>query len=298
MRLVVANGNEIAEDLVADVGSCLEYFLGRRPILIADFAGAEDMAAAPPSLDVFDAFEQLGGSGALSVDAAHLRSVGGDVTAAAALGMAEHDEEATRDVDELMAPLFFVGLLQDRQIAVFRREGDHVGQGWGLTKPDRVDVFERVEVDDHAMLTLRDLFRQKAVPVARAWRALHVFGSHAAAFQVFEISGVVSVSDHVFGNAAVAKMPGYRFHPHGVGARPAVDNLTVGLGARVPVLADLFLLEVADIACGFEQGAGLACDIHENWNASPVLLGLPLIYWRHGAVECRKPWAFPAWDRA
>ena len=93
MRLVVANGNEIAEDLVADVGSCLEYFLGRRPILIADFAGAEDMAAAPPSLDVFDAFEQLGGSGALSVDAAHLRSVGGDVTAAAALGMAEHDEE-------------------------------------------------------------------------------------------------------------------------------------------------------------------------------------------------------------
>src|SRR5712672_2581678 len=62
-RLVMADGDEIAEDLVADVGPALEHFLGRRPVLVADLAGAEDMAAAPASFDVFDAFEQLGGFG-------------------------------------------------------------------------------------------------------------------------------------------------------------------------------------------------------------------------------------------
>src|SRR5271165_2142792 len=72
--LEVTYGGEIADDLVADVGPSLEYFLGRRPVLVADLAGSEDVAAAPPSLDVFDASEQLGGSGALFVDAAHLRS--------------------------------------------------------------------------------------------------------------------------------------------------------------------------------------------------------------------------------
>ena len=72
----------------------LEYLLGRWPILVADLAGAEDMAAAPASFDVFDALEQLGGAATLFVDAAHLCGVGGDVTAAAALGMAQHDKEA------------------------------------------------------------------------------------------------------------------------------------------------------------------------------------------------------------
>jgi hypothetical protein len=62
--LVVADGDEITEDFVADVSPSLEYFLGRRPILVADLAGAEDMAATPASLDVLDAFEQLGGFGA------------------------------------------------------------------------------------------------------------------------------------------------------------------------------------------------------------------------------------------
>ena len=72
--LVVAYGNEIAEDFVADVGPSLEYFLGRRPLLVADLAGAEDMAAAPPSFDVFDAFEQLGGFGtAVSLPTAAIR---------------------------------------------------------------------------------------------------------------------------------------------------------------------------------------------------------------------------------
>jgi hypothetical protein len=60
----VAYGYEIADDLVADVGPSLEYFLGRRPVLVPDLAGAKNMAAAPASFDVFDAFEQLGGFGA------------------------------------------------------------------------------------------------------------------------------------------------------------------------------------------------------------------------------------------
>ena len=34
----------------------------------------------------------------------------------------------------------------------------------GLTELDRVDVFERVEIDDCATLSVRDLFRQKAMP--------------------------------------------------------------------------------------------------------------------------------------
>ena len=42
----MADGDEIADDLVADVGPSLEYFLGRRPILVPDLAGAEDVASA------------------------------------------------------------------------------------------------------------------------------------------------------------------------------------------------------------------------------------------------------------
>src|SRR5215469_9955860 len=81
MWLVVADGDEILDDLVADVGPCIEHYLGRRPILVADLAGAEDAAAAPTSFDVFAAFEQHGVFGALFVDAAHLLRIGGDVTA-------------------------------------------------------------------------------------------------------------------------------------------------------------------------------------------------------------------------
>src|SRR5271165_1191646 len=287
--LVVTYGGEIADDLVADVGPSLEYFLGRWPVLVADLAGAEDVAAAPPSLDVFDASEQLGGSGALFVDTAHLRSVGGDVTAAAALGMAERDEEAARDIHNLLTP-FWSGFLQDRQIAVFWCEGGHAGQGWNLTELDRVDVLERVEIDDHAMLALRDLFRQKAVPVTRAWRAQHVFRFHAAAFQVLEIAGVISVSDHVLGGAAVAEVPGHRLHLHGMDVCPAVQDLAGS------ILADLFLLEVAGVAGSFEEGAGVARDIREDWNASPVLFGLALLDRRHRAVQFRKLRAFPASD--
>src|SRR6266446_852283 len=110
----MADGHEVADDRIADVGPFLEYLFGRRPILVADFAGAEDAAGAPPSFDVFDAFEQLCVPATLFVDAAHFRSVGGDVTAAATLVMAEHDEEAARDIDDLRTPLL-VGFLQDRQ---------------------------------------------------------------------------------------------------------------------------------------------------------------------------------------
>ena len=93
--------------------------------------------------------------------------------------MAEHDKKPARDIDDLQ--MILVCFLQDRQIAVFRREGGHAGQGWSLAELGRVDVLECVEVDDHASLALRDLFRQEAVPVARAWRSLHVFRLHAAA---------------------------------------------------------------------------------------------------------------------
>jgi hypothetical protein len=59
--LVVAYGYEIAEDLVADVGPLLDYFLGGGPSLVPDLAGSEKTPVAPASFDVFDAFEQLGG---------------------------------------------------------------------------------------------------------------------------------------------------------------------------------------------------------------------------------------------
>src|SRR3984893_2606341 len=109
----MADGHEGADDRVADVGPFFEDLFGSRAFLVADFAGAEDAAAAPPSFDVFDALEQLYVLAALCVDAAHLLGVGGDVTAAATLGMAEHDEEAARDVYDLRTPLL-VGFLQDR----------------------------------------------------------------------------------------------------------------------------------------------------------------------------------------
>ena len=64
----------------------LDYFLSRRPILVADLAGAEDMAATPASLDVFAPLNSLAYLARSFIDAAHLRSIGGDVTAAAALG--------------------------------------------------------------------------------------------------------------------------------------------------------------------------------------------------------------------
>src|ERR1700747_1885131 len=114
--LVVADGDEILQDLVADVGPRLEYFLGRWPILIADFAGAEDSAAAPTSFDVFGALEQSGVFGALFVDATHLQRIGGDISSTAALWMAQHGEKAARDVDDLQVVL--ICCLQDRQIAV------------------------------------------------------------------------------------------------------------------------------------------------------------------------------------
>ena len=115
----MADGDEIADDFVADVGPLLEYFLGRRPVLVADLAGAEDMAAAPASFDVFGAFEQLGGFGS-AVSLANCGyqavAVGRDIAPTAAFGMAEHDEEAAHDVDDLQ--MILVCFLQDRQITM------------------------------------------------------------------------------------------------------------------------------------------------------------------------------------
>jgi hypothetical protein len=57
-------------------------------------------------------------------------------------------------------------------------------------------------------------------------------------------------------------------------ARPAIDDLTVSLGTRVSVPAGLFLLEVADIAGGFEESAGFARDIRENRGFRPIFVPL------------------------
>ena len=43
--LVVADGDEIAKDLAADVSPFIEYFLGGRPVRISDLAGTEN---SPP----------------------------------------------------------------------------------------------------------------------------------------------------------------------------------------------------------------------------------------------------------
>jgi hypothetical protein len=109
-------------------------------------------------------------------------------------------------------------------------------------------------------------------------------------FQVLEISGVIAISDHVLGDAAVAEVPGHRLYLHGMDACPAVEDLAGG------ILADLFLLEVADVPGAFEEVAGFARDILEDWGCAPVLLGLAVLDRRHCAVELRKPRAFPARD--
>src|ERR1700730_12387509 len=119
--LVVADAHEVLEDAVADVGPSLDYFLRRRPILVASCARAEDAAAAPPTLDIFDALEQAGVLLPGAVDAAHLQSVGGDVSAAAVLGVAQHYEQPAGDIDHGRSMLL-VRLFQDRQIPGFRGE--------------------------------------------------------------------------------------------------------------------------------------------------------------------------------
>jgi hypothetical protein len=48
----------------------------------------------------------------------------------------------------------------------------------------------------------------------------------------------------------------------------------VGLGATVTILADLFLLEVADIAGGFEESAGVPRDVREVGTLFQFFLGL------------------------
>src|SRR5882762_6485530 len=63
--LVVGDGHEIAQGLLADVSPALDDLFGRWPLLVADLTGAEDVAAAPASLYVFDALEELGVSATL-----------------------------------------------------------------------------------------------------------------------------------------------------------------------------------------------------------------------------------------
>jgi hypothetical protein len=168
----VAYGNEIADDLVADVSPSLEYFLGCWPILVADLAGAENMPAAPASFDVLDAFEQLAalarGSRAFPPYAA--------ASSSALAGMSPPPRRfgwhsvakrppATSTICRLSWFAFFrigwlaQGARREEGVAPSGSEGDHSGQRGDLAELDRVGVLERVEVDDHATLALRDLFR-------------------------------------------------------------------------------------------------------------------------------------------
>src|SRR4030081_1392831 len=97
--LVVGDCHEIAQGLFADVGPALDDLFGRRPLLVADLTGAEDVTAAPASLYILDALEELGVFAAFGINAAHLQGIGGDVSAAAPLRVAQQDKEGAGDVD-------------------------------------------------------------------------------------------------------------------------------------------------------------------------------------------------------
>jgi hypothetical protein len=165
--------------------------------------------------------------------------------------MAKHDEEAARDVYDPRTPLP-VGFLQDRQIAVSRCEGSHAGQGWDLAELHGIDVFERVEIDDHAFLALRDFVRHEPVPVARAGRPHYVFRLHTHSLQKGKAVLVVIRGDYVFGDAAVPIGTGERSNLDGMKVGPGVDDLALG------VFTNLSMLEVADIAGSLEEGARVA----------------------------------------
>src|SRR6202035_5408602 len=94
--LVVSDGDEIADNRVADVGPALDHLLGRRPVLAAVFASAEDPAAAPASLHIGRALEQvrlLAPRVLVARAAEELQAFGREIPAAAALAVAEHCEE-------------------------------------------------------------------------------------------------------------------------------------------------------------------------------------------------------------
>src|ERR1700687_5920018 len=57
-------------------------------------------------------------------------------------------------------------------LRALRDGADQSGQGRHLAEPGGVEVFERVEIDDHAVLALRDLARQQPMPIAGAGGAL------------------------------------------------------------------------------------------------------------------------------
>ena len=112
----------------------------------------------------------------------------------------------------------------------------------------------------------------------------------AALLEPGEIPGGIAASDQILGNAAVSELPGRWLDLHRMGARPGIDDLAGGVGA------DLFLLEVAETAGGFEKGAGLARDVRKDRNISPIL-PWPVSRDRpHGVEEPRQPRASPARD--
>src|SRR5216683_2792041 len=254
---VVADGDEIPDCGLADVGAALDDLFSGRPILVADLAGAEDVAAAPTTLDLVRALrEQLGVFRPLCVDAGHLVGIGGEITAATSLGVTQHCEERAGNVDAADAARvgLFERLRPGRRAAI----GKHAGQGRLLAELDGVDVFEVVEVGDHAALAFRDLFGSEAVPIARARHALDVDRLQAASlFQPRQVVGRVAVVDHVLDDAAAAKVLAGRLYLDEMRQGVRVDDLAL------LVLDLVHLIEEADVAGGFEKTPSLLRDVGE-----------------------------------
>src|SRR5438067_1249686 len=126
------------------------------------------MAAAPTSLDVLATRIETGRFFCAGIVAAEsggeFLGIGREIAAAAPLGMAQHREEPAGDIDKVLVALG--GFLQDRQAPVCWRWPHHPGECRHLAELHRVDVFEGVEIDDHAALALRDLAIDNSAPIA------------------------------------------------------------------------------------------------------------------------------------
>src|ERR1700680_3100372 len=267
--LVMGDCREIPQGLVGDVGPALEHLIRGLPILVADLARAEDVAAAPAALHVFDALEELGVAAALAVDALHRIPIRGDVTATTPFRVAEQDEERAGDVDENLVALR--GFRHDVQIAILRDGADHARQGRHLAEPDGVKVFERVEIDDHAALAFCDLARQQPVPIAGARGALNVDRPHAVLLlHPGQIVGAVARVDHVLGDAALAEVLRLRFDLDEVGGSPAVYDFAF----TVVELSRLIEVDPMQARSGGSIVARLPAQ--QTWSSSPCVRSMKL----------------------
>ncbi|MGA8616386.1 MAG: hypothetical protein WB760_32765 [Xanthobacteraceae bacterium] len=99
-------------------------------------------------------------------------------------------------------------------------KGEHAGEGRHLAEFLRVQVFERVEVDDDSALALGHFIGPDAMPIAGARRALDVDRPHADALAKGEIVGAVVGVDDIFGDTAAAERARHRFDGDAIAAAP------------------------------------------------------------------------------